>query len=173
MPSLISAIPTVFENDLYVGSVQAGVSCLRVATDRGEFERGVLSVTLTIWCKATEQYYGKDRNRPELIVGAEHLPPTMAAAVRFLEILDIGAFVPETAPFYTSDFGRDLAAFGAKAGGVPDDIIEQIMAEMPPKDTKVPGLPYNEPMRPDLFFLEFRERFIEDARKQLAGLVDD
>ncbi len=172
MPSLVNAIPTVFENNLYAGAAQAGVACLRVVGGNGEFERGVLSVTLTIWCKATEQYYGKGRNRPELIVGANHLPPTMAAAVRFLENLDVSAFVPETAAFQTMNFARDLAAFSAKAGGVPDDVIEQAMAEVPPRDTKVPGLPYNELMRPDLFFLEFRGQFIQDVRKQLEGLVD-
>lgn len=121
-------------------------------------------------------YYG-EHNRPEIEIRVDHLPQRMSAVVDFLTKLDLSAFVPETAPFYTMDSALDLAAFSARVAGVPADVVDEVCAEITATEdrenkTKIPGLPYNEPMRPDLFFAEFREQFIADARNQLEGIID-
>ena len=122
-------------------------------------------------------FYDENHNRPEIHVSANALPQTMAAAVRFLEKLDITAFIPETAPFHTMDFALDWIAFSARAAGMPADQVSEVHAEITATEdrdnkTKIPGLPYDQPMRPDLFFNEIRGQLIEDLKKQLEGFVD-
>ncbi len=173
----MSAAPTVFENDIYRARVMAGVSRPRVAAVEGEFQRGILSIEVAIWCKAMDEVYGEDHNRPEIFVSANALPQTMAAAIRFLEKLDIATFVPETAAFHTMDFALDWIAFSARAAGMPADQVDEIRDEITVTEdrenkTKIPGLPYNQPMRPDLFFNGIRDQLIEDVKKQLEGLID-